>query len=89
MAFFITIFFPKPERGIRLPELFVNAVEHGNLCISYSDKSKLNDTGEWEDKIKTRLVLPENNQKKVRVSYFINHETNYIELTIKDEGEGF
>ena len=37
---------PRPDRVVvGLSELLMNAVEHGNLGISYDDKSKLNETG--------------------------------------------
>ena len=40
-----------------LTELMVNAVEHGNLGISYEEKTRLNALGEWESEVERRLKL--------------------------------
>ena len=70
-----------------LSELFVNAVEHGNLGISYSDKSELLETGTWRQEVERRLELPEYCDRRVRVSYRRNSAS--ITFLICDEGNGF
>ena len=85
---FLANFFPEPENtvsGIR--ELITNAIEHGNLGVSYDTKSELIKDGTWMDEVRRRSELPENKDKKVSINYINNKEE--IILTIKDEGEGF
>ena len=70
-----------------LTELILNAIEHGNLQISYAEKSALNETGSWTDEVERRLALPEYCQRKASVAFELIGTT--IELTVKDEGDGF
>ena len=52
-----------PEPDVVAPglvDLMVNAVEHGNLGISYHQKAQLKLDGTWEEEIHRRLALPEN-----------------------------
>ena len=70
-----------------LSELFINAVEHGNLSISYSEKSDLLAKGTWREEVERRLQLPEYCKRRVRVSYRRNSSS--ITFLICDEGNGF
>lgn len=72
---------------IGLRELMFNAVEHGNLGITYEDKSHLSDPADWEKEIKRRMLLEENCHKRVHVSY--EKKGAKIKITIRDEGSGF
>ena len=72
---------------IGLTELLVNAVEHGNLGISYEEKSELNASGRWLEEIERRLALPENERKLVYVAF--RRDESEIRITIRDEGSGF
>ena len=79
---------PSPESTITgLVELMVNAVEHGNLGISYDEKGALNDAGGWEDEVRRRLQLPEYCDKQVDVDF--SRQDGEIFITITDEGKGF
>lgn len=79
---------PDPERTVvGLGELLVNAVEHGNLGITYDDKSRLLASGEWEAEVERRLALPENFEKFVEVR--VRRDEHEIEFDIVDEGPGF
>ena len=79
---------PEPERVvIGLTDLLFNAVEHGNLHITYDEKTRLQETGEWETEIARRLSLPEFAHKKATVRFHRNAER--IEFTITDQGPGF
>ena len=81
-------FFPDPERVVLgISELLTNAVEHGNLCIGYDEKTELNNSGTWEQEVKRRLAMPENVHKKVNITF--QRTEHFITLTIKDEGDGF
>jgi len=70
-----------------LTELMVNAVEHGNLGISYQEKSRLIADEKWEDEILHRLALPENRDKQVSIEFTRNE--NEITFLITDQGAGF
>ena len=70
-----------------LTELLVNAVEHGNLGITYEEKTRLREQGRWEEEVASRLAAPEYAEKQVRVSY--SRERDQIRVRIEDEGQGF
>jgi sigma-B regulation protein RsbU (phosphoserine phosphatase) len=79
-----------PDPGatvIGLTELLINAVEHGNLGITYEDKSKLYASGGWSDEVKRRLALPDNAGKRATVSF--ERDDHVIRFVIRDEGTGF
>ncbi|MEO5342524.1 MAG: response regulator [Gammaproteobacteria bacterium SHHR-1] len=79
---------PDPEQALLgLTELMVNAVEHGNLGISYSDKSRLNMSGDWREEIHRRLQLPENQDKYATLE--LERGRDRVEVLIEDKGEGF
>lgn len=79
---------PNPEATvIGLTELLINAVEHGNLGITYEDKSKLHAAAGWEEEVKRRLALPENAGKHAEVSF--ERDGNSIRFVIRDQGPGF
>jgi hypothetical protein len=44
----------------------LNAVEHGNLGISYVDKGKLIENDTWRMEIERRLSLPENPERRMK-----------------------
>lgn len=72
---------------IGLTELLVNAVEHGNLGITYDDKSVLLAEGTWAAEVERRLALPENVAKRVDVVFHRNDTE--LRFTICDRGNGF
>lgn len=79
---------PDPRRvAIGLTELLLNAVEHGNLGISYEEKARLRAAGEWDSEIATRLADPHYARRHVTVSY--RRVDGGIRLCIRDEGDGF
>jgi CheY-like chemotaxis protein len=79
---------PDPESAVvGLTELLVNAVEHGNLGITYEEKSMLRDCREWETEVLRRLALSENAVKKVDVHF--QRENGEIHFHIRDDGAGF
>ena len=73
--------------AIGLIELFLNAVEHGNLGIGYARKSSLNQSGTWTNEVTRRLALPENAEKAVDVIF--ERKENELHFHVRDEGEGF
>jgi len=79
---------PDPRKAvIGFSELLVNAVEHGNLEISYQDKSALKEQGTWEDEVRRRLQRPEYAGRWVEVRF--HREPDHIEVTVRDQGKGF
>jgi anti-sigma regulatory factor (Ser/Thr protein kinase) len=80
--------FPDPDRVILgISEMLTNAIEHGNIEITYDEKTQLNLTNSWREEVERRLVLPENKDKIVKVFYF--RRKNEIILNIADQGNGF
>jgi len=79
---------PDPGKvAVGLSELIVNAVEHGNLGISYTDKSLLQANQEWDLEIERRLSLPEYAARYVSVEF--ERRAEEISFVIKDQGKGF
>jgi CheY-like chemotaxis protein len=79
---------PNPKRvSIGLYELMINALEHGNLGISYDDKTALVDSKTWEMEVRRREVLPENQGKFVAVT--LARTPRKIRFRIQDRGDGF
>jgi len=72
---------------VGLAELLTNAVEHGNLGITYQEKSILNDEDRWQEEVEHRLTLPENLDKMVAVEFKRTDEE--LSFLIQDQGSGF
>lgn len=72
---------------IGLTELMVNAVEHGNLGITYDEKSVLLEQRGWAEEVTRRLALPENRGKRVDVRFLRSDDE--LRFTICDRGNGF
>lgn len=70
-----------------LSDLMVNAVEHGNLGLSYQEKSQLKWEGGWEGEIERRLALPEFHDRIASVR--VERRPGRIVFTIADQGQGF
>ena len=68
-------------------ELLINAVEHGNLGISYADKSRLLGEGRWTEEVEARLRDPEYAARQVRV--ILEKSDGTSRVTIIDQGPGF
>lgn len=89
LAAYLAACFPEPDRTVvGLAELFINAVEHGNLGITYEDKTALHERGVWLEEVERRLSLPGNLEKYVRVDLEIA-AGGAVTLIIRDEGPGF
>nr|CRH05768.1 Response regulator receiver protein [Candidatus Magnetococcus massalia] len=72
---------------VGLSELLINAVEHGNLEISYDEKGKLNLEGKWQKEVEARLALPKFRDRRVKILFTRNESE--IRFFIEDEGRGF
>jgi len=73
--------------AIGLAELFINAVEHGNLGISYKEKSNFLENDSWEEEVERRLLSPEYNAKFATVQ--VQRSDDTITFTVTDQGAGF
>jgi DNA-binding response OmpR family regulator len=87
LALWIANSCPEPDRAMGINELFVNAVEHGNLRIGYRDKTDLVAAGTWLEEVQRRLAMPENVDKFVEVN--LHRTPSEVAVTIKDTGPGF
>ncbi len=76
-----------PNAVIGLTELLVNAVEHGNLAITYEEKSALNAGNRWSAEVERRLASPEYSDRNVEVT--LERDNQMLRFTIRDEGAGF
>ncbi|MBF0462118.1 MAG: ATP-binding protein [Magnetococcales bacterium] len=81
-------FCPDPAQAmIGLLELLLNAVEHGNLGISYAEKSALVRHSALGAELERRLLLPEYADKTATVS--VSWTGDEIHFLIRDQGTGF
>ncbi|MBN1495549.1 MAG: response regulator [Spirochaetes bacterium] len=72
---------------LALVEIIINAIEHGNLEISYEDKSGAIEKGNYFDYMSGRQANPQYRDRKVRVDFEINQdEARYV---VTDSGAGF
>lgn len=79
---------PEPDKvATGISELLINAVEHGNLEISYAEKSHLLAEQEWEHEVESRLNQPKFADRIVSVQF--ERGENEISIVIKDQGKGF
>lgn len=80
--------FPVPDKVVLgISEILVNSIEHGNLNITYEEKSELNLKCEWKSEVERRLNMPENKEKAVTINFA--KKKDEIILSVQDEGNGF
>ncbi|MDR3494349.1 MAG: ATP-binding protein [Ancalomicrobiaceae bacterium] len=79
---------PDPMRAAAgIWELVSNAIEHGNLAISYDDKTDLLKAGSFAAEIARRQAAEPFVARQVRVEF--ERGDAAVVLTITDEGDGF
>lgn len=79
---------PNPRlAAVGISEILINAIEHGNLGITYNEKTKLHEDAQWLAEIERRLTLPQNENKYVTVVF--TKTQGHISIRISDEGDGF
>jgi DNA-binding response OmpR family regulator len=77
-----------PERLVLgLTELMINAIEHGNLGINYSQKTRLLQTGNLIQEIEHRLADPHYSGRIARLNF--ERDDKEISFLIADQGKGF
>lgn len=72
---------------VGLSELLMNAVEHGNLEISYEEKTKALQKNELHQLYEERMHDERLSSRKILISYDMTKEC--CEWTVEDEGPGF
>lgn len=70
-----------------LYEVAINAIEHGNLGISYETKKEWIEKNIYHEKLAE--LLKTETAKNTFVEISLEIENGYITLIVKDEGEGF
>lgn len=79
---------PTPHRvSVGLLELFLNAIEHGNLGIGFQRKAALLASGEFQNTVNEMLQQPEFSDKKVTIQF--KKLDDKLVYEVSDEGRGF
>ncbi|MCB1167117.1 MAG: ATP-binding protein, partial [Leptospiraceae bacterium] len=73
------------QMGLR--EVIINAMEHGNLNITYDEKTQATREGNYIEFFKQRQRDERYRDKKVKIDYVLNPA--YVAFRITDQGEGF
>lgn len=73
--------------ALGLSELMINAIEHGNLGISFQEKAELLAADRWEAEVQERLASPANAGRFVEVR--LQREPGVLQVVIRDQGPGF
>ncbi len=79
---------PEPDRVILgLIELMLNAIEHGNLEISYDDKTALIREDKLMEEVERRLSSDRYGKREATL--FLDKSPSSVQFRIVDEGPGF
>lgn len=70
-----------------LREILINAIEHGNLNISFEEKTELQANGDYLQFLIDRQKQPEYTNKYVTIEFIVN--PSLISFRVTDEGKGF
>ena len=76
-----------PQRTMVISEILLNAVEHGNLGITYDEKTSLITNNSLSKEVERRLAMPEFASKLVDLQ--IQRGKNGMRIVVEDEGNGF
>lgn len=88
LAAFLARLTPQPDQAILgLCELMINAIEHGNLGITYAEKTAFNEAGTWRAEVEHRLALPEYSRQYATAIF--RRSEDRLEFVIHDQGRGF
>ncbi len=78
---------PEPYKAMDIVEIMINAVEHGNLGITYEDKSAFIEQDRWGAEVERRMALPEYAEKYVEVG--VKKTDGRMTVMVEDQGRGF
>ncbi|MCR6633173.1 MAG: SpoIIE family protein phosphatase [Magnetospirillum sp.] len=72
---------------VGLSEIFTNAIEHGNLGITFEEKARLLAEKRWKAQIEALMDAPQNRDKRVAVTF--QRQPGEVRIVVRDEGAGF
>ncbi|MCB1327631.1 MAG: ATP-binding protein [Spirochaetales bacterium] len=75
------------EMKMGVKEMLTNAIEHGNLAITFDEKHKATTEETYYDLIKKRQKHPEYRKRTVMIYYSLRPER--VMFVIRDQGAGF
>lgn len=75
------------ELSLALRELLLNALEHGNLGLSFADKTEALESGTLEALLRSRATDPRYVERRITVETTL--QPSLITVSIEDMGEGF
>lgn len=88
LAFYIANCFPDPQKAVYgLHELLINAIEHGNLGITYKEKTNFVLNGILLEEIERRLFCDKYRKRIASITFLATDEA--LTVNIRDQGEGF
>ncbi len=88
VAGFLAALCPVPEKvSSGLLELLINAVEHGNLGITYDEKKQLLEDDCWKMELQARALQPEYAERMGTVTF--TRTSSELVFQITDQGTGF
>ncbi|MDA3956316.1 ATP-binding protein [Oceanispirochaeta sp.] len=70
-----------------LQEIIINAIEHGNLNITFEEKSRALNENRYLDFIRERQMDSRYKDRMVRINYVLNKDA--VQYMVTDEGRGF
>jgi PAS domain S-box-containing protein len=70
-----------------LREVIINAIEHGNLNLTFEEKSEATMNDSYMEVIAARRIHPQYRDKKVTIKFSLNPER--VIYIIEDQGDGF
>jgi CheY-like chemotaxis protein len=70
-----------------LSELLINAIEHGNLGITYAEKTALKQENRWHEEIARRLRMPQYESRYATLN--IERADTEVTYIVTDQGQGF
>jgi len=88
LATLLSCAFPEPASVVTgITELMLNALEFGQVGLSYAEKTELIDKRKLYDYVSEKLAAPENKDKSVKV--MLTRTESEVIVSIEDEGKGF
>ena len=70
-----------------LQEVLMNAIEHGNLNITFQEKTRAQEEDRYIEFIRERQNDPQYKERKVSIDYMLTDKK--VQYKISDEGDGF
>jgi DNA-binding response OmpR family regulator len=75
------------EMSLAVREVLTNAVEHGNLELTYQEKTHALESGTLDGVLRERAARPELSRRRITVT--VVRKERRLDITISDEGPGF